>query len=198
MIALESWRLDELRRAWTEARPFPYVVLDDLVSPETLAELLVAVSQEPHYPNRGEIYDFMASSPEVAHPTLRAFQAALGSPATLAAVRAISGRPVASVDLRSYVYVPGSYLLPHADSRASIGRLVAFAFYIYTTDCTGGELELFTCEMAGDEVVHATPAQRIEPRPNRIVMFDVTARSLHQVREVLAGNRVSLTGWFHG
>jgi Rps23 Pro-64 3,4-dihydroxylase Tpa1-like proline 4-hydroxylase len=198
VIPVASWKLDELTRAWTEARPFPHVIIDDLVAPETLISLLQAVSQEPHWPNRGEIYDFMASHTEVAHPTLQAFQAALGSPEVLAAVRAISGRPVATVDLRSYVYVPGSYLLPHADSRKSIGRLVAFAFYIYTQGCEGGELELFTCEMAEDDVVSATPAQRIMPRDNRIVMFDVTNASLHQVREVLAGNRVSLTGWFLG
>lgn len=198
MIPVDRWNTAELARAWSAAQPFPHVVIDDLVAPETLQALLVGVSQEPHYPNRGEIYDFMASSPEVAHPTLQAFQAALGAPETLAAVRAISGRPVATVDLRSYVYVPGSYLLPHADSRASIGRLVAFAFYLYTKECAGGELELFTCEMAGDELVRATPAQRIEPRDNRVVMFDVTNASLHQVREVLAGHRISLTGWYLG
>ena len=198
MIPVAGWKLDELTRAWVEARPFPHIVLDDLVAPEMLGALLQAVSQEPHWPNRGEIYDFMASHTEVAHPTLRAFQAALGSPEVISAVGAISGRPVATVDLRSYVYVPGSYLLPHADSRTSIGRLVAFAFYIYTQGCEGGELELFTCEMADNDVMRATPAQRIIPRDNRIVMFDVTNASLHQVREVLAGNRVSLTGWFLG
>jgi len=198
VIPVAGWKLDELARSWAEARPFPHVILDDFVAPETLAGLLQAVSQEPHFANRGEIYDFMASSPEVEHPTLQAFQAALGSPETLAAVRAISGRAVRTVDMRSYVYLPGSYLLPHADSRASIGRLVAFAFYIYTHGCEGGELELFTCEMAGDEVASATAAQRIAPRDNRIVLFDVTPASLHQVREVLAGHRVSLTGWYLG
>ena len=114
----------------------------------------------------------------------------------LEAIRAISGRPVTKADLRSYVYVPGSYLLPHADSRASIGRLVAFAYYLWTEGCEGGELELFACEMTGDELVSARPVQRLEPRANRLVLFDVTNASLHQVREVLAGNRVSLTGWF--
>lgn len=198
MIPLARWDVAALARAWSTAQPFPHVVLDDLVAPETLQTLLLAVSQEPHYPNRGEIYDFMASGPEVVHPTLRAFQAALSAPEMLEAVRAISGRAVASADLRSYVYMPGSYLLPHADSRASLRRLVAFAYYLYTKECEGGELELFTCEMNGDEVVHATPAQRIEPRDNRVVLFDVTPASLHQVREVLAGHRISLTGWYLG
>jgi Rps23 Pro-64 3,4-dihydroxylase Tpa1-like proline 4-hydroxylase len=58
------------------------------------------------------------------------------------------------------------------------------------------ELELFACEMNGDDVVHARSAQTITPKPNRLVLFDVSNASLHQVREVLAGTRVSLTGWF--
>lgn len=198
MIPVASWRLDELAEQWTAARPFPHVVIDDVVDPATLTTLLQAVAQEPHWPNRGEIYDFMASGETVTHPTLLALQDELGAPEMIAAIRTISGRPVTRADLRSYVYVPGSYLLPHADSRASIGRMVAFAYYIHTQGCEGGELELFACEMAGDQVIGARSDVVLTPRDNRLVLFDVTNASLHQVREVLAGNRVSLTGWFLG
>ncbi len=198
MLPVAHWNVDELARSWAAAQPFPHVVLDDVVEPDTLSALLQAVSQEPHWPNRGEIYDFMASGEEVTQEVLRELHAELGSAPVLDAIRAISGRPVTRADLRSYVYVPGSYLLPHADSRASIGRMVAYAYYVFTEGCEGGELELFTCTMQGDELVHATPAHLIVPRANRLVLFDVTNASLHQVREVLAGNRVSLTGWFLG
>ena len=132
MILVARWKLDELARSWATATPFPYVVIDDVVEPATLATLLQAVGQEPHWPNRGEIYDFMASDETVAHPILRELHAELESPPVLDAVRAISGRPVRTADLRSYVYGPGSYLLPHADSRVSVGRLVAFAYYLWT------------------------------------------------------------------
>jgi len=196
------WNLEQLAASYRAGRPFPYVVIDDLVAPDaapdTLAALCQAVAQEPHWANRGEIYDFMASADTVSHPVLGEFHAQLGAPAMLEAVRAITGRPATRCDLRSYVYLAGSYLLPHADSRTSIGRLVAYAYYIHTASCEGGELELFECTMAGDELVSATPSIRIAPRDNRLVMFDVTNGSLHQVCEVLAGARVSLTGWFIG
>lgn len=198
MVPVVGWDLDALARAWAAARPFPHVVLDDVVAPATLTALQQAVSQEPHFPNRGEIYDFMASGETVRHPALCALRDELGAAPMLAAIRALSGRPVATADLRSYVYLPGSYLLPHADSRASIGRLVAFVLYLWTQGCEGGELELFACEMAGDELVTARPAHRVVPRDNRLVLFDVSNASLHQVREVLAGARVSVTGWFLG
>jgi len=193
-----SWNLDQLAASYRAARPFPHVVIDDLVAPDTLSALCAAVSQEPHWPNRGEIYDFMASADTVSHPVLRAFHARLGAPDVLHAVRAITDRPVARCDLRSYVYLAGSYLLPHSDSRAALGRMVAYAYYLHTAGCEGGELELFETAMAGDELISATPAIRIAPRANRMVMFDVTNGSLHQVCEVVAGTRVSLTGWFLG
>jgi hypothetical protein len=193
-----SWNLDQLAARYRAAQPFPHVVIDDLVAPEALRALCEAVAQEPHWPNRGEIYDFMGSAETVAHPVLREFHAELGGPVTLAAIQSITGRPVTRCELRSYVYLAGSYLLPHADSRASFGRMVAYAYYIHTGGCEGGELELFDCTMNGDELVSATPAIRIAPRDNRLVMFDVSNASLHQVCEVLAGARVSLTGWFLG
>lgn len=191
-----GWNLDQLAASYRAARPFPHVVIDDLVAADALRALCDAVAQEPHWPNRGEIYDFMGSAATVTHPVLRAFHAELGAPATLEAVRAITGRSATRCELRSYVYLAGSYLLPHADSRASLARVVAYAYYLHTAGCEGGELELFECTMDGDELVSARPSIRISPRDNRLVMFDVTNGSLHQVCEVLSGARVSLTGWF--
>jgi Rps23 Pro-64 3,4-dihydroxylase Tpa1-like proline 4-hydroxylase len=67
--------------------------------------------------------------------------------------------------------------------------LLAFAYYLPTpAPPEGGELELFR----GFE-----SARVIEPRPNRLVVFDVGDGTLHQVREVLAGLRLSLAGWFY-
>jgi Rps23 Pro-64 3,4-dihydroxylase Tpa1-like proline 4-hydroxylase len=196
MLLVENWNLDELALRWRSAQPFPYVVLDDVVDAATLEQLRQAASAEPHWPNRGEIYDFMASGETVYQPALKELETELGTERVLDAVRTISGREMTHANLRSYVYQPGSYLLPHSDSRSDVGRVVAYVMYIWLDDCVGGELELFSCEMNGDELVHAHSAELITPRPNRLVLFDVTNASLHQVREVLAGTRVSLTGWF--
>lgn len=196
MLPVESWNLDELATRWRSAQPYSYVILDDVVDATTLERLQQAASAEPHWPNRGEIYDFSASADTVTHPTLKELEADLGSPRVLDAIRMISGRAVNGANLRSYVYQAGSYLLPHSDSRSDVGRVVAYVMYVWTDACVGGELELFACEMDNNEVVHARSAHTIEPRANRLVLFDVSNASLHQVREVLAGTRVSLTGWF--
>jgi Rps23 Pro-64 3,4-dihydroxylase Tpa1-like proline 4-hydroxylase len=198
MIDLAKWDLPHRANEWRAARPFAHLVIDDLVDAPSLAALCTAVAAEPHWPNRGEIFDLMGSADQVQHPTLRAFHAELGAPEILSAVRMLSGRPIDRVDLRSYVYMPGNYLLPHTDCRTSMGRQVAYAYYLYSREVEGGELELFDCSMQGDDIVATRPALRIEPRENRMVIFEVTPASLHQVREVVRGARVSLSGWFLG
>lgn len=197
-IDFSRWDTAALAGAWRAARPFPHVVIDDLVPPPRLVELREAVAREPHSPNVTDLYEMMASGAKVSHPTLQAFEAALGASDALAALSAVTGKTLGRVELRSYVYLAGSFLLPHSDCRDEMGRLVAFAYYLLPRESSvGGELELFEVEMDGGDVVASEPAGRIEPVGNRIVIFEVTPSSLHQVREVTQGGRVSLSGWFY-
>lgn len=192
------WEPRARSAAWPTGAPFPHVVIDDAVTPPQLDALRDAVAHEPHWPERSELVDAMASAPSPSHPILAGFAAALGSADGLATIRMITGRQVARVEVRSYVYPLGGYLLPHTDGRREAGRQVAFALYL-TPDgtCTGGELELFRCTTGDDgDIVATEPAGVVAHRPNRLVLFDVTEVSLHQVREVTQGARISLAGWF--
>jgi Rps23 Pro-64 3,4-dihydroxylase Tpa1-like proline 4-hydroxylase len=60
----------------------------------------------------------------------------------------------------------------------------------------GGELDLYRCDVAGGAIVRTAIEKTISPRPNRCVLFAVDRLSLHRVREVTAGGRLSLAGWF--
>ena len=101
--------------------------------------------------------------------------------------------------MRAYAYCAGHYLLPHTDHQQGVGRALAYAYYFPSPEPPeGGELELFRCTLHEDgEIVAIESACLVEPRPNRLVVFDVSDVSLHQVREVLAGLRPSLSGWFY-
>jgi len=46
-------------------------------------------------------------------------------------------------------------------------------------------------------VTEQHPVKCIEPRANRLVLFEVGPAAVHQVRGVTAGARVSLSGWFY-
>lgn len=186
-----------LTEAWRVARPFPHLVLDGFVREDALSALFEIIGDEPVDDYRGDIFAFEASLPEPRTEALREVRASFG--AALAPVLSrITGKAVSHADLRAYAYRPGHYLLPHSDHQEGVGRALAFAYYLPSPEPPeGGELELYDVGYEGDEVVRTESALVIEPRGNRLVIFDVSDVSLHQVREVLAGLRVSLAGWFY-
>ena len=182
-------------REWRAATPFPHLVIDDAsLDPEALLSLL---EEEAVARYEGDLFAFEASTPEPRSAELRRvrdeFAAALAAP-----LSRITGKPVSRVDMRAYAYRPGHYLLPHTDHQDGLARRLAYAYYLPSPDePAGGELELFACEVSAGEITATTSATLIEPRGNRLAVFDVSDVSLHQVREVLDGLRISIAGWFY-
>ncbi len=192
------WNVEELAASWHAASPFPHLVLDDVLAPAGVDALRDALTTERHFPRRGALYEMMASAERPAHRALRRFEAELGCGPVRAALEAVTGRSTTRASCRSYVYLAGSYLLPHTDLDPTTPRRLAYAYYLSEAgSCQGGELELFACDLDGDEVVATRPEARIEPIANRLALFDVSPGSLHQVREVTAGARASVAGWFY-
>ena len=192
------WKLPpeaELARAWRAATPFAHVVIDDAVdAPEHLLALLDDEAVERY---ESEIALFDASAPEPSTAELAALRDDFAR--TLAPLLSrVTGKHVERADMRAYAYRPGNYLLPHTDHRDGLARVLAYAYYLPSpSPAVGGELELFACELQDGEIVAVASGRTIEPRANRLVVFDVGDASLHQVREVLGGLRISLAGWFY-
>jgi Rps23 Pro-64 3,4-dihydroxylase Tpa1-like proline 4-hydroxylase len=183
--------------AWHDARPFPHLVIDDVLDEASLAELFAVLDEEAVDRYEGEIFRFEATP---SGPTTAEFRALRdGFAAAFApALSRITGKHVVHVDMRAYAYRPGHFLLPHSDHQDGLHRALAYAYYVPTPEPpTGGELELYACRVEHGEIVATDSAKLIEPRSNRLVVFDVSDVSLHQVREVLAGLRLSLAGWFY-
>lgn len=195
---MKIWRpLDEAARTreWNAAAPFPHVVIDDAaIDPDALLALL---DEESVARYEGDLFAFEASPPEPRSAELKRvredFTAVFAGP-----LSRITGKQVSRVDMRSYAYRPGHYLLPHTDHQDGLARRLAYAYYLPSPDApAGGELELFAVRARDGEIVETTSAKLIEPRANRLAVFDVSDVSLHQVREVLDGLRISLAGWFY-
>jgi hypothetical protein len=187
---------------WRTAEPFSHLVFDEVVAEgagtSALPELLAVVEEEPVETFASEVYLFDASTPEPCTEGLRrlrdAFAATFGPP-----LSRITGKALRRADLRAYAYREGHYLLPHSDHQEGVGRALAFAYYLPSPEPpAGGELELFRCATNAEGAIISTEsAVVIEPKPDRLVVFDVGDLSLHQVREVMSGLRVSLSGWFY-
>lgn len=193
------WRVDapSLAARWAAAEPFAHVVIEDVLASDTLDEVFAILDDEPVEPYAGDIFSFDATAPEPVTEGLRALRDQFAR--DLAPVLSqVTGKTVTRVDMRAYAYRPGHYLLPHTDHQEGLGRVLAYAYYLPSPDAPqGGELELYRCTLEGGELTRTDTAKLIEPRPNRLVVFEVSERSLHQVREVLAGLRISLAGWFY-
>jgi hypothetical protein len=198
------WRLgsawsdeDQLAQAWRAAQPFPHLVFDDFVAAEALPQLFAILEEEPVDRYEGDIFTFEASATEPATDELRSLRDAFAS-ALAPPLSRITARPVTRADMRAYAYRVGHYLLPHSDHQEGLGRALAYAYYLPSPEPPeAGELELFRCRMEHGELVSTETALLIAPRPNRLVVFEVSDVSLHQVREVLGGLRISLAGWFY-
>jgi len=198
------WRLgpdwsDErgLAEVWRMAQPFPHLVFDAFVAEAALPALLAVLEEEPVERCESDLFAFEASAPE---PTTEEFRALRTSFAAVLAppLSRITGKTVRRADMRAYAYRVGHYLLPHSDNQLGDERVLAFAYYLPSPEVpVGGELELFRCAVDGGEIVATESATLIEPRANRLVVFDVSRVTLHQVREVLGGLRISLAGWFY-
>ncbi|MDQ3368976.1 MAG: 2OG-Fe(II) oxygenase [Myxococcota bacterium] len=198
MWNLAAWQ-DEpaLSRAWHAAQPFPHVVIEDFVTAAALPALFEILDEEPVEHSVGDIFSFDATAPAPITAAFRELGASFG--ATLAPpLSRITGKAVRRAELRAYAYRPGHYLLPHSDHQDGLARVLAFAYYLPSPEPPlGGELELFRCSMTGAEITAVASATVLEPAANRMVIFDVSDVSLHQVREVLGGLRISLAGWFY-
>jgi hypothetical protein len=198
------WRLgsswdDEaaIAEAWRTAAPFPHLVFDAFLPEGALPDLLAILEEEPVADYEGDIFAFEASSPEPRTDALRGLRDSFAE-ILAAPLSRITGKALRRADMRAFAYRVGHFLLPHSDHQEGVGRALAYAYYVPSPEPPeGGELELFTCEMSGSEIVRTTSARLIEPRANRLVVFDVSDVSLHQVREVMGGLRVSLAGWLY-
>ncbi len=193
------WRVDADRIAaeWRAATPFPHVVIDDVADPDQLDELMAVLDEEPVEAAIGDLFAFDATAPE---PTTAAFRELRdGFARELAPVFSrVGGTPVSRVDMRAYAYRPGHHLLPHTDHQDGLGRVYAYAYYLPSPEPPiDGALELFHCRSEDGELADIATATQIAPRANRLVVFEVGDLSLHQVREVLGGLRISLAGWFY-
>ena len=187
----------QLAASWRSAEPFPHVIVDDFVAAGRLDELLAILEDEAVDRYEGDIFRFEASAPEPTTQSFRELRDAFAA-ALAPALSRITGKLVKRVDMRAYAYRPGHYLLPHSDHREGLTRALAYAYYLPSPEPPrGGELELFACRVEHGEIVATDSARVIEPRGNRLVVFDVSDVSLHQVREVLGGMRISLAGWLY-
>ncbi|NVB85534.1 MAG: 2OG-Fe(II) oxygenase [Kofleriaceae bacterium] len=184
-----------LAETWRTASPFPHIVIDDVA--DDLPALFEILDEESVDPYEGDILSFEATAPEPRTPEFRELRNSFAK-AFAPRLSRITGKTVTRVDMRAYAYRAGHFLLPHSDHQQGLARVLAYAYYLPSPEPpVGGELELYACDLEAGTLASTISAKLISPAANRLVVFDVSDVSLHQVREVLGGMRLSLAGWFY-
>ncbi len=193
-----SHTLLQWRTQYVSNTPISHIFLPHFLVQKRYASLKTALLNESFYPKSSDLFDLSQTSDlrTAKQPLLRDFQRFLSSSEMHELISAVTDiKTRGQVDAFGSLYTDTDYLLPHDDRLES--RKVAFVFYLSTlTRSDGGELAFFETDRKHN------PTKEIKlyrPKENALLLFTVSKRSWHCVREIRKPvKRYAIGGWFHG
>lgn len=178
------------------AKPFPHLVLPDFFIQKKILEVRNAILRERFERKEIDLFSFEQTG-ELADSKDRRiteFFKFFSSQEFIQLISEITGERVGKgADMHAHLFKEGDYLLFHDD--VVEGRKVAYVanLSLGLKKCDGGRLQLFDAKRP------LYPIKEIAPEFNSFVCFQVSAKSLHAVEEVLSNKqRLTLGGWFYG
>lgn len=182
------------------ARPFPHLLLRDLLRADVIDRLELSISRVALERKESDLFSLWQSGDLSASKDafLCTFMAFLKSDCLREFLEMMTDAPLASgvVDCAVTRYDDCDYLLCHDDRLE--GRKLAYILYLGDsfTIQDGGALCLYDSDGRGRprDVV-----KRYPPRRNTLAIFLVSRKSHHAVSEnISAKKRIAVSGWFHG
>ncbi|MBI4148322.1 2OG-Fe(II) oxygenase [Candidatus Woesearchaeota archaeon] len=186
----------DLQKLFASGEPFEHIVLTEFFTREKFNSVQKALAKQEFFEQESDLFSFQQTHDvtKLDDPVLTEFHQLFSSREFIQWIALLTRTRLGStVDMSGFIYDNTDYLLPHDDRLED--RKIAYVINFSTLgEQDGGELELFTTNKG-----HAgTPAKRIPPQHNTLILFRVSAHSWHQVREVLTNTkRHTLGGWFH-
>ena len=201
-----------LANRFLNAKPFPHILIKNILSPTQVAALRHAIESEPKTRWNTDLYQFWQTDDlkKSETPEIKEFVAWFSSLDTKESIQQITGSKVlGSVDMAGFVYEDTDYLLPHDDRMP--GRRVAYILYLtHSKRGEGGALDLFESVRQKIPTGRGNPARKgnpikrvgikkiIIPVAGCLMLFLVSKKSFHQVSEMASTNpRITIGGWFN-
>lgn len=184
--------VESFRKKFSNNSPFPHVLIHNFLKNNEFNKVKASLLKEPMEEKECDLFHFFQSKNLVhaKEKVLKDFVKEISSPEVLGFLSMISGISLSgSVDVSAFTYGPTHYLICHDDRLE--GRKVAFVFYASKTK--GGELIFFSSKNKQPKKV----IKKYSPAPNSLMIFEVSSKSFHEVKEVISGNRHSIGGWFY-
>ncbi len=183
---------EELQEQYAQASPFPHISIDNFLEEEQLIRFAQQLLEEQFFEKYADLFHFYQTNDISSIPSLKELHSFL-STELKEFVQKLTNIPLGEqVDAQGSIYADSNYLLCHDDQLE--GRAVAFILYLSEVS-SGGELCLYQSK---EKVPTRENKITIAPKPNRLVLFTVSDKSFHEVREVTCDEqRIAIGGWFH-
>jgi prolyl 3-hydroxylase /prolyl 3,4-dihydroxylase len=185
---LQDWINPEyLKRKEMMEVPFPHAVFSNFFVEEKMIKVLKALTKEKFFLKEADLFTFRQTHDFVntSNTVLKEFYDFISSSEFIEFMSSLTNKKLSNhIDMFSTLYEDTDFLLCHDDKLE--GRKIAY--FLYLSSCEGGQLSLFSQD----------GVTTIKPSFNTFSFFEVSDKSLHQVEEVLSGQRITITGWFHG
>ncbi len=186
---LQEKKILALRKQCAAGKPFSHLYLNDFFVPQKIDAVAQALRKLRFDRRRSDLFTFGQTM--LKGKVLLEFVEFYNSAGFREYVQRITGvRGLKYIDSTGFCYSDTDYLLPHDDRMP--GRKVAYVVNLSSLFSArdGGQLDLFKGHCVGKSYV---------PRYNSLVLFPVSRKSLHQVREVVSKKkRYTVAGWFYG
>ena len=177
--------------------PFPHVIIKNFLDEQTLDLVTYALAGLEYQFDDSDLFNYLSFGlTDVDHPVINILRDDLGDDNWRDKVAKKFGvKQLSKIDMSSYVYGLGSFLLPHDDQVE--GRIIAYSLHLTDVEISedmGGALHLYEADNVGKSKL----VKSIIPEYNSLIMFEVSDKSWHQVGEVLEDiQRLTVTGWYH-
>jgi Rps23 Pro-64 3,4-dihydroxylase Tpa1-like proline 4-hydroxylase len=184
-------------KEFEKGKPFSHVVCDGFLKKEVIVSLIKGIEKEGFEEKRADLFHFLQTADlhSSREKALKQLVKVLDSADFASYLTRITGVKVkaGASDVFGSFYGTTHYLLCHNDQLE--GRKLAFIFYLTTLpERAGGALALRADGSEGPGNIMT----RIHPKAGRLVVFEVSRKSWHQVEEVTADvKRYALGGWLH-
>ncbi|KAI1890001.1 hypothetical protein AGOR_G00168710 [Albula goreensis] len=203
---------DKVKEAWSkkgqythgdvevDCQPFPHCVLSNFIQNQTFLENLERELLDLNFHEKSnDLYKFKQSDDlkkrKEAH--IAGLRSVLFEQFRSWLAEVLQVELEATVDISCAKYEYTDVLLCHDDELE--GRRIAFILYLVPPweQKDGGTLDLFSTD---ENYQPQTIVKSLVPAWNKLVFFEVSPVSFHQVSEVISEDkcRLSVSGWFHG
>ena len=168
-------------------KPFPHWIIPDFINKGAANALVRALCPQPFNRKDSDLFQFFqgADLKKSKKKALREFYQCFSNMSFILQIASLTKKKLKSIDMSPFIYRDTDYLLPHDDRLE--GRKIAYILYLKSCS-SGGNLEFFK----GNRLVKS-----IRPVTGTLILFEVSSKSVHQVSEIISGERISLAGWFH-